>query len=484
MRAVRVSQARPLTRIDLRLSTLLVTLLASCSTSPADAPGDAASPAGAAATVRVFEGARLITGERTPVIEDSAIVVQGDRFTEVGRKGAVEIPEGAARIDVTGKTIMPAMVDMHSHLGFLKAVDGTMAKENFTRENLIDHLQRYAYHGFAAVISVGTDMGDLPYQLREEVIPDAALFRTVGRGLAWPGSGPGDPARNDVPYSVTTEEEARAAVRDLAPHRPSFVKIWVDDRNGRAKKLTPPLFTAAIDEATKLGLPSIAHVFDLEDAKGLVRAGTVGFTHLVRDADMDDELIGLLKARPNVFFIPNIGITARGLEEGRPKWLDDPLLHETIAPSQIEPLVRNFSDRKPEVLARTREDWDRAKRNIAKLRANGVPIVYGSDSAGDPSRLLGWHAVWELQSLVMAGIPADEAIVDATSVAANALNLGDRLGSVAVGKSADFIVLDANPLDDIASSRRINKVFLRGQEVNRAALRAKWQAEWSARTTQ
>jgi imidazolonepropionase-like amidohydrolase len=209
----------------------------------------------------------------------------------------------------------------------------------------------------------------------------------------------------------------------------------------------------------------------------------VGFTHLVRDADIDDELVGLLKERPDVFFIPNIGITARGIESGRPKWLDDPLLHETIPPGQIAPLVRNFADRKPDVLARTRAEWDRAVRNIATLRAHGVPLVFGSDSAGDPSRLIGWHAMWELQSLVMAGIPPDEAIVDATSVAAKALKLDQRLGTVAPGKSADFVVLDANPLDDIANTRRIDKVFLRGQEVNREALRARWQLEWSATST-
>jgi imidazolonepropionase-like amidohydrolase len=109
--------------------------------------------------------------------------------------------------------------------------------------------------------------------------------------------------------------------------------------------------------------------------------------------------------------------------------------------------------------------------------------VYGRDSAGDPSRLVGWHAAWELQSLVMAGIPPAEAIIDATSVAAHALKL-NHLGTVAAGKSADFIVLDANPLDDIANARRINKVILRGQEVNRSALRAKWQAEWSKVPTQ
>jgi imidazolonepropionase-like amidohydrolase len=460
--------------------TAAPTLLSACSSSDVDSPRPAAA---AADTVTVFEHARLITGDRTPPVEDSAIVVEGSQFVAVGRRRDVQVREGARRIDLTGKTVMPALVDVHSHLGFLKAVDGTMAKENFTHENLIDQLQRYAYHGFAAVISVGTDIGDLPFELREEVIPDAALFRTVGRGLAWPGSGPADPARNDVPYSVTTEDEARAAVRDLAPKRPDFVKIWVDDRNGRQKKLTPPLFTAAIDEARKLNLPAIAHVYDLEDAKGLVRAGAVGFTHLVRDADIDDELVGLLKERPDVFFIPNIGITARGIESGRPKWLDDPLLHETIPPGQIAPLVRNFADRKPDVLARTRAEWDRAVRNIATLRAHGVPLVFGSDSAGDPSRLIGWHAMWELQSLVMAGIPPDEAIVDATSVAAKALKLDQRFGTVAPGKSADFVVLDANPLDDIANTRRIDKVFLRGQEVNREALRARWQLEWSATST-
>jgi hypothetical protein len=175
--------------------------------------------------VTLFEGARLILGDGSAPIEDGAFVIENNRFTAVGRKGQVTVSAGATRIDLTGKTVMPAIVDAHGHPGFLDAVTGKLSKANFTRDNYIDHLQRYAYHGVAATISTGTDMGELAYQLREETIPNAALIRTVGLGLAYPGSGPFDPSRNDVPYAVTSAAEARKAVRDLAPHKPDFVKI-------------------------------------------------------------------------------------------------------------------------------------------------------------------------------------------------------------------------------------------------------------------
>src|SRR5579863_1237180 len=433
-----------------------------------------------AAPVTLFEGARLILGDGQAPIESSAFIVDNGRFTSVGRKGELRLPPGAARVDLTGKTVMPAMIDVHSHLGFLKQLDGSMSKANFNRENLLDHLNRYAYHGFAAAISMGTDMGDLPYQLREEVHPGAALFRTVGRGMAYPGSGPNDPARNDVPYAVTSVELAIAAVRDLAPHHPDFVKIWVDDRNRTQKKLTPELYGAAIDEAHKHNLRAVAHVYDLEDAKGLLRAGIEGFTHLVRDKDVDDEFLELVKQHPGVFITPNLGVTSRGMEPGRPAWLDDPLLHETIPPGEIKRLENQFANRKPEALAATRALWDLQVRNLTKLRAAGVRIVFGSDSAGDPLRTIGWHAIWEVDSLARAGMTPSEVIVASTRLAAETLKL-DHLGTVAPGKSADFIVLNANPLDSIANTRKIYKVYLRGQEVDRASMRAKWQAEWSRR---
>ena len=418
----------------------------------------------------LFEGARLIMGDGKAPIENSAFIVEKDRFTSVGRKGELQAPRGALRVDLTGKTVIPALVDVHSHFGFLNQKDGSMSKANFNPKNLLEHLQRYAYHGFAAAISMGTDFGELPYQLREEVHPGAALFRTVGRGLAWPGSGPNDPARNDVPYVVTTVEQARQAVRDQAPHRPDFVKIWVDDRNRTQKKLTPELYGAAIDEAHKFNLRAIAHVYDLEDAKGLVRAGIEGFTHLVRDKEVDDEFLQLLRQHPGVFVTPNLGITSRAMESGRPAWLDDPLLHETIPPSEIKRLENQFANRRPDQLAATRASWDLQVRNLTKMKAAGVRVVLGSDSAGDPSRTMGWHAIWELDALAKAGMTPSEVIVASTRLAAETLKL-DQLGTIAPGKSADFVVLNANPLDNIANTRKIFKVYLRGEEVDRAAMK-------------
>ena len=226
-------------------------------------------------------------------------------------------------------------------------------------------------------------------------------------------------------------------------------------------------------EAHKYNLRSIAHVYDLEDAKGLVRAGIEGFTHLVRDKDVDDEFLDLLKQHPGVFVTPNLGITSRGMDAGRPSWLDDPLLHETIPPGEIKRLENQFANRKPEQLAATRASWDLQVRNMMKMRAAGVRIVLGSDSAGDPSRTMGWHAIWEVDALAKAGLTPSEVIVASTRLAAGTLRL-DHLGTIAPGKSADFIVLDANPLDNIANTRKINRVFLRGQEVDRAAMRAAW----------
>jgi imidazolonepropionase-like amidohydrolase len=153
------------------------------------------------------------------------------------------------------------------------------------------------------------------------------------------------------------------------------------------------------------------------------------------------------------------------MEPGRPAWLDDPLLHETIPPGEIKRLENQFADRRPDQVANTRKSWDLQVRNLSKMRAAGARIVLGSDSAGDPSRTMGWHAIWEVDALAKAGMTPSEVIVASTRLAAETLKI-DQL--------ADFVVLNANPLDNIANTRKIDRVYLRGDEVDRAALHKKF----------
>ena len=437
----------------------------------------AAASLPAAAQTAIYEGARLIAGDGSTPIEDSAFVVEGGRITQVGRRGQVTAPAAATRVDLSGKTVIPGIVDAHGHPGFLDAVTGKMAKENFTRDNYIDHLQRYAYHGTVAVLSTGTDFGDLAFKLRDETIPNAARILTVGRGLAYPGSGPADRSRNDVPFAVTSAESARAAVREQARQKPDFIKIWVDNRNGRATKLSPEMFTAAADEAKKQGLRSIGHVFDLADAKLMIKAGVEGFMHSVRDQEVDDEYVALAKQH-DIWITPNLGGINRASlirENGRPDWLDEPLTRESMSPALIRAREKFYEDRKGQPPPTYGRVFDIV--NTRKLHAAGVREVLGGDSAGDANRWLGLHSLAEFENMVGGGFTPMQMILAATRDSAKVLHL-DALGMVAPGKSADFVVLDANPLDAIANVRKIGVVYIRGQAVDRAALRAKWQGQF------
>ncbi|PYK07844.1 MAG: hypothetical protein DME61_11780, partial [Verrucomicrobia bacterium] len=173
-----------------------------------------------------FEGARLIIGDKSPTIESSAFLVEGDSFTWVGKKGDRQPPANAIRVDLTGKTVLPTLIDGHNHIGLVNEKDGTNKKANYTRENLTDQLQRYAYYGTAAAMSMGLEADqELAYKLRDEVIPNAAKFLTVGKGIAATSmAGPPGEARLGIPYGAATPEEGRQHVRELHTRGVHFVK--------------------------------------------------------------------------------------------------------------------------------------------------------------------------------------------------------------------------------------------------------------------
>ena len=255
-------------------------------------------PAGSVTSAAVvYRGMRVIPGDGSPPVEDAVMIVDRGLIAAVGTADEVAAPPGAATVDLAGKTLIPALVNLHGHVGFQRGL--TYAAENYTRENITDELRRYAYHGVGTVVSLGTDAGDLWREIRRDqqrAQLDGARLYTAGRGLAAPNAGPGSPALRPSAAGVTSEEEGRRLVGELADQGVSFVKIWVDDRGGTVEKLAPAFYRAIIDEAHRRGLQVIAHVFYHDDAEDLVAAGVDGFAHLVRDREMDDALVAAIVA--------------------------------------------------------------------------------------------------------------------------------------------------------------------------------------------
>jgi imidazolonepropionase-like amidohydrolase len=424
----------PLTRSILVLLAPLA--LAACDRS---APGPASSTSAppSAGNATVFEGARVIVGDESTPIENATFVVAGDRFVAVGRSGEVSVPAGARRVSLAGKTVMPAIVDTHTHL-------------SRDRESLIKDLRHRAYFGVAAAMSLGQDNGTDVFEVRAETIPGAALYRLAGRGITAP-----EPGRSDVPYWVETPEEARAAVREQAALKVDIIKIWVDDRLGTYPKLSPEIYTAAIDEAHKNGLRATAHEYYLADAKALLRAGIDAFAHGIRDMDVDDEIVALFRERPSFVLVPNM--PDRGVAT------DVSWLRGSIPEAQWEELRKAASTDRPEAQAFHAIQ----ARNLKRLSDAGVKIALGTDGN------VPWGPHLEMEDMVLAGMTPAQVITASTRNAAEFMRLSNA-GTVAAGNSADFVVLAANPLDDIKNTRLIDSVYLRGDAVDREAVRANW----------
>src|SRR6266446_3471028 len=278
----------------------------------------------AAQAVTAFEGARLIVGDGR-VIENATLMVDGTKIAQAGKAADVRVPAGATRVNLAGKTVMPMIIDTHVHL-------------SPTRDAIVRDLKMRAYYG---------DVLDI----RSQTIPGAARYLSAGRGITTP-----EPGRTTAPYWITSVAEGSKAVEEAAAHKVDIVKIWVDNRDGKYKKLTPEMYGAVIDEAHKRGLRVTAHLFDLEDAKGLIRAGVDALAHGIRDKDIDDELVAMFKQRPNLILTPNL--PDRGVKT------DLSWLRAGLSPEEFAKLEKGNTDR-PAAQA----FFGIQARNLARLNA-------------------------------------------------------------------------------------------------------------------
>jgi len=390
-------------------------------------------PASGQAPVTAFEGARIIVGDGSQVIEKGTIVVNGTTIQAIGAN--VQVPAGAQRVNLAGKTVMPMILDTHIHAPA-------------TREQMIRDLRRRAYWGIGAAMSMGTDTTDVVFKVRDETknMPGTARLLTAGRGVTGIEKG-----REPAAYWVGTVAEARKVVQENAAKRPDIIKIWVDDRDNTVPKLTPELYGAIIDEAHKAKIRVTAHIFDLEDGKGLLKANVDAFAHSVRDRDVDQEFLSMMKQRPNVTVNPNLPSPGKMWDIA---WLQGKIPADEYAGVQ----KANVNDPKQADM------YGIQARNLKKLSDQGARIVLGTDGN------IPWAPHQEMEAMAMAGMTPMQVIVAATGRAAEFLRITDT-GTLQAGKNADLIVLDANPLDNITNTRRISAVYLRGEMVERAPVK-------------
>lgn len=417
-----------------------------------------------------YEGARLIIGDGSPTIESGTFVVQGDRIVAVGPAGSVTIPAGSIHVNLTGRTVMPALVNAHVHIGYEGYT--SWGASNYTPDNVLDHLRRQAYYGVAATQSVGSS----PTEASITFVRDQAAgkFAPASRfffmpGMAPPGGGPDAiliKATNElkVVYEVSTGAEARAAVQGMAAKGLRNVKIWVDDRRGTYPKMSPEVYNAVIGEAHAHGMLVQAHAIQMADQKAVIRAGADVLVHTVQNEPVDDELLALLREKKPYW------TTVIGLGDRSEACNHDPFVDDTYPRSTLDE-IHEKDCAPPSANAANRERI--LANNLPKYIANGARLVLGTDAGIDARHAFGWADHHEMTRWVMSGVTPAEAIVAATSRPAALLGIAD-LGSIAPGKSADFIVLTANPLENILNTRRIDKVYLRGVALDRAAMAAEF----------
>jgi imidazolonepropionase-like amidohydrolase len=386
----------------------------------------------------------------SPALDNVTIVVRGGRIEAIGAGASVPRPAGAETVSLTGAFVVPGFVAAHVHIS---DIDGIKPRA-YTDANTLRQLALFARYGITTVYSLGGEQAPA-FQARDtQDTPGLDRARLYVSGDVVTGA---------------TPEAARQTVARLAASGVNVIKIRVDDNLGTTQKMAPEVYRAIIEEAHARKLPVAAHLFYLDDAKDLLRAGVDFIAHSVRDRDIDDEFIALMKAR-NVPYCPTLTRElATFVYESTPSFFSDPFFTREADPGLVARLqepARQQAMRTSQTAQRYKEALAVARRNLKKAADSGVLIAMGTDSGAFPERFQGYYEHLEMAMMAESGLTPAQILEASTAGAARAMRLDD-VGVLKQGARADFVVLDRDPSADILNTRAIRSVWIAGNQVAR-----------------
>lgn len=442
----------------------------------------------ASSRTRLIKNARIVVGNGR-VIERGSVLVRDGRIAEIFEGDAPDAKAlSADELEAAGKTVIPGLIDAHVHLGAPGGVY-TDPKEYGKAGSEERELAAYLYAGVTAVRSTG-DWLENSLALRAKVMANrfhgadlvtAGPLFTAEKGhptqlvdfFPAPMRAQGRAQFIRVPKSA---DEARRMVRELKAAGVDLVKGVLDGGEpGYAfERMNVELLMAAADEARRLGLPVAVHTGRAADVADALRVGATSIEHGSMSEALPDEVLKALAAK-GVYYDPTLSVV-EGVEtnrEGKLTLLELPLVQQVAPPALLKQTKAAWASPEMEKMRAglrfSQVSLAVAKENLRRAHEAGVPLVAGTD-AGNMPLIHGPSVHRELQLWVKAGVPAGAALVAATGNAARLLGIAGRTGTIEKGKEATMLVLDANPLEEIAATERISTILFKGERLVRADL--------------
>ncbi len=398
----------------------------------------------------VFRNVRVFDGQKA--IENSTVLVRDGRIEDIGP--AVNVPVDAVVIDGAGKTLLPGLIDAHTHVfgsGPEQALQFgvTTQVDMFTDFRLLQEFKRQQAAG--------------PNPARADLVSCGTLATVPG--------GHGTEYGLTIP-TLAKPEEAQAFVDARIAEGSDFIKI-IYSHGWKFPSLDKPTLAALIAAAHNRKKLAAVHVDTLQDAADAIESGADILAHVWDDREMPADLPALAR-KNHTILIPTLTVISSicGLKPGF-ALLDDPQLEPLISPAVLAGLQRGFPDS-----AVKQENFDRALMITKAFKKNNLTVLAGTD-APNPGTTYGASLHQELEFLVQAGFSPADALSAATALPAEVFGLGDR-GRIAKGLRADLLLVEGNPLADIKDTRRIAGIWKEGVELDRAAYREKITREKAA----